>query len=979
MYLKEVNINGFKSFADKTSLLFNKGITCVVGPNGSGKSNIVDAIRWVLGEQSLKSLRGTGAMSDVIFSGSSSRTELKRAIVSLTFDNIDHYLKSEFTEVEVKRIVYQNNESEYYINDSKVRLKDITDLFLDTGIGEDSLSIISQGNIESIISSKPENRRVLIESAAGVLKYKKRKEEAIRKLEKTKDNLDKLKLVIDELEISLKPLEEQSNIAKKYNELQESLKSIEISLITSDITSINNEYQTLIEQIKTANEEIEELTVEIEKENNNLEKIKLENTKIEELISNRNTRLLEITAKLSEINSEKTITIERQKYDYNNDEIKNNLIKLKEEELSLNKNIEVIKSEIDEINTNIKTISENKNNIVTEIDKNKITISSLNTKLNTTNTAIYETSNKINIIENNLNNDNYLPNSVKNILNNPSLNGIKNTIGKLIKTEEKYGVSIDISLGGTSNFIVVEDEISAKKAISYLKDYKLGRATFFPLNVIKPKYIDNETMDKIKIIPGFIDIAANLVNYENTYDNIVKNVLGNIIVVDNIDTLNEIGRLINYRYRIVSLDGEMLNTGGSITGGVNKNNYSTIELRNELTGLKNKIEKLNADKDIIVKKIRTSNNDLDILKTKEEEYLRDIIKNNEIVKQKENMLAYYNRNLQTITNEISGSSELINNSLDQKLVELMNEVNVWETEKAKVEGELINLKKQKSDIMMNIIESEGFIRKSNSNLNKLNNSLKDKEVRNSKLNVQLDNLLVNLNEDYNLTYERAKSMYALDMEIEVARDKVNDLKNEIRSLGEVNTGSIAEYERISTRYNFFTKQKSDLEISSTNLMEVIDELDKIMIENFKNTFEKVKVEFASVFKNMFKGGTGKLYLTNPDDLLNTGIEIIAEPPGKTLKSIALLSGGEKTLTAISLLFAILNVKPLPFVVLDEVEAALDEANVDIFGKFLVDRKDSTEFIIITHKKKTMEYADTLYGITMQESGVSKVVSVKLEE
>ena len=979
MYLKNIRAYGFKSFADKIDLEIKKGITAIVGPNGSGKSNIVDAVRWVLGEQSVKSLRGSDTMSDVIFSGSKTRQPQTRAYVALVFDNTDHYLNSDFTEIEVKRVIYNTGENEYYINNSKVRLKDITDLFLDTGAGNDSFNIISQGSVADIISSKPEARRTIFEDAAGVLKYKKRKEISLKKLEKTKENISKIKLVIDELEKTVKPLKKQSEIAKKYLALKEELKSIEIALIASDVAAINLNYKKIKTEVETLEKELTKMTSTGAEDTSKLEKLKLENLKLEEEITKKNNEFLDLTENLASLEAEKLVTMERKKYNADQNNLEQALIKLKEEELSLKKELSTEKTKLDDIIEDIKEKSIEKDKIDNDIIVEKVKKNNLTTKINDHAKEILVLENKIEILKENIANNSKLPNAVRSVLNNMRLRGVHNIIGNIIETENMYELAISTSLGAASSFLVVDDEASSKECIEYLKENHLGRATFFSINIIKPREVLKSDLEKIKSIPGMIDIASNLVKYDPEYDNIIKNQLGNVLVVRDIDALNQAGKILDYRYKIVSLEGEVLYVGGSITGGSTKNANTSLNDKLKVNELEEKLEITKVELENLNEEYRVFNDNFSALEQKANDLSKNLINLNEILNTRTNKVRTIEDNLAKKELEIKGNEEIGTNKLDQKLVSILEEANSVSSKKDLVNVELTKLKKQKSDLSLLISEIEAKNHKASSEYNRVQNALKEKEVLLGKYDVKLDNLLLNLSESYSMTYEYACSNYELDMEEDLARAKVDTLKKEISSLGEVNTGSISEYERINERYEFLLKQSKDLEDSSLELNNIITEMDKIMIEKFKTTFDLISKEFNHVFRALFKGGRGTLRLTDPNDLLNTGIEIEAEPPGKKLNSIGLLSGGEKTLTAIAVLFAILNVKPSPFCILDEVEAALDEANVDTFGKYLQERKSMSQFILITHKKRTMEYADVLYGITMQESGVSKIVSVNLEE
>ena len=979
MQLKSIKAFGFKSFADKIDIEIKDGITGIVGPNGSGKSNIVDAVKWVLGEQSVKVLRGSNSMSDVIFQGSQTRSPLSRASVSLVFDNSDHYLNSEFTELEIKRTVYKSGENEYTINGSKVRLKDITDLFLDSGAGKEAFSIISQGKITEILNSRPEERRTIIEEAAGVLKYKKRKIESLKKLEKTNDNLQKVDLIIDELSVNLDPLREQAEKARAYESFKKELESIEISLLINDITNLNNDYEKSTEEANRLKGEIEKMKSSHSVDDAKCEKLKLELIKIEQEINTSSLKLLQITEDISSKEAEKQVITERRKYEVDDVKLENNIISLKESILELESHFNTLKNGIDLDKQNLQTLIQKRSSLLDSEKTDNASKNALVSEINFKNKLIGEIKNKIDITTSNLESSALVPYSVKSVLDNPRLKGLHGILSSLIEFDTKYSSAIDVALGYSQNVIITDDEISAKEAINFLKDNKLGRATFFPLNVIKPKYIDKDTESKIVDHKGFMGIASNLVSYDTKYKNIILNQLGNIIVVDDLDTANEIGKEINHSYRIVTIGGDIIHTGGSITGGTTGNSKNALNEKATLEKLKSDLERMLKDLEYNTSKLDNINRDLELTTSSIREVESSIYTLTETIKNKELSLSSLETKIRDQKSELEGTQNLKSGSLDKELDKILAAYYKMVDDKNKLSTELEKLKNRKSDLNSEIAEIEQQNRTQNGAYNKMSNDLKEIEIHLGKLDIKLDNLLLRLNDEYQITYERAKMVYEVPEDIESSRSKVNNLRKSIRDLGEVNIGAISEFDRINTRYEFLSKQKADLKSSIEDLLSVINEMDATMEKEFADTFKKVNDEFGKVFKKLFKGGHGELILTEPLNILETGIDIIAEPPGKKLKNISLLSGGEKTLTAIALLFAILNVKVVPFCILDEVEAALDEANVDTFGTYLKEYEHKTQFIIITHKKKTMEYANTLYGITMQESGVSKLVSVKLED
>ena len=978
MFLKKIIAHGFKSFADNTIIDLENNIAGIVGPNGSGKSNVVDAVRWVLGEQSVKSLRGDGAMTDVIFAGSKSRNPMNVATINLIFDNSDHYLPIAYDEVSIKRRLYKDGTNEYYLNSEKCRLKDIQDILMDSGIAKESFNIISQGKIEEILSSKPTDRRVIFEEAAGVLKYKKRKEEALRKLERTNTNMDRVNDIIKELEVQVEPLKEQKRIALEYLDLEDELKHLEIALIVDDVSRINLTYKQNKQRIEQLNNEITSIST-----NNSTNEVRIENYKkdinnCQIKITELQRNLLESTSNVEKINSRKQIILERKKYEVDNAKLHDNLINLKEQELNLSNEIDDYKrlissnnDKLNSINNDIKKYEDNINEI--KNNKNKLE-NDLNNLIRNNN----KIKNDIDALNESIENNSSIPFAVKNVLNNPKLLGIHNTIGNIMDIDEKYSKAISIVMSSGLNNIIVDNELHAKEAINYLKNNNIGRVTFFPLNIIKEKTIDNEVISIINKYPDKMNIASNLVKYDSKYSNIIKNQLGNVIVVDNVDTALKLSKMINYRYRIVTIDGELFHVGGSLTGG-------NIKTRNIILD-KYELEKKIKEQEVIINNIKDienkiNNNDYNLKSIEDKLYLvtKDKINIDEVIKNYNITINNLEEKLESIKNNIIGTSNVIDNKLSEEEQNIIDEYYKAVNKKNEITIELDNYNNKYNKLKSELEEFEHSVKKDNSLYNQKNNELKALEIEVNRSDVKLDNLLNTLNENYTMTFEHAQSLYKLEIEANIARNKVNNLKRQIKELGPVNLNAPDEYDRISERYEFLIKQQTDLSEAENTLLEIINEMDEVMKSEFIKTFKVIQDNFTETFRELFKGGTAELKLTDSNNLLETGIEIVASPPGKSLKSISLLSGGEKTFTAISLLFAILKSRPMPFCILDEVEAALDEVNVDAFGEYLTKLKEKTQFIVITHKKKTMEYADILYGITMQESGVSKLVSVKLED
>ena len=978
MYLKEIKASGFKSFADTIDIELTNGISGIVGPNGSGKSNVVDAVRWVLGEQSVKQLRGEGAMSDVIFTGSKSRRAASFASVTLVFDNSDKYLNIEYDEVQIKRTIYKTGENEYFINNTKARLKDILELFMDTGASKESFNIISQGDVANILSGKAEDRRVIFEEASGVLKYKKRKDEALRKLSKTHDNMARVDDIISELNTNMEPLKKQSEDAKIYLEKKEKLENVEIALTVNDIEKYNYEYKYSKEKVSELTLSITKMLSENSSEQAKIEAIKNNISKLNSELYLKQQELVKVSANAEKLSGEKAMISERSKYNSEDVKLHDNIISLKEKILKIESQISALNKEIESEKSNNKIIGEKLNNTeikLCEIEKNK---ENLNSKLNQKLREITAQKHRKEVLMNSLENNSSLPYSVKNVLNNPKLTGIHGVLGKLLEFEEKYSEALEVSLMSSVSHIVCDNEEDAKEAVRYLKNNNLGRATFLPISVIKPRSIDSESYETIKFMNGFVDIASNLVKYDTKYRNIVLSLLGTIIVVDNIDNANLISKKLKNRYKVVTMTGEVVNIGGSITGGSLKKS-SILSERYELENVIKDIDVLDSEIKEIENKINEVDDNYTNLELEKNSIIISVNSNSEILKNKNNVLDDLTNEKSTLMAELSNNQNIVNNVVTNEEEKILNEYYKEIEKRDELNIEINQIHKKIELENEDLINNESSLKNNNQEYNKAQEELKSHEIKVNRLDVKIDNLLNILTNDYSISYEKAKEKYILEIDSDEARSIVSTLKREIKSLGDVNVGAIEEYDRVKERYEFLNKQKEDLTNAENVLLEIITEMDDIMKDKFSSTFNKIKEAFNETFRKLFNGGKAELKLTDPSNILETGIDIIALPPGKKLQHISLLSGGEKTLTAIALLFSILKVRPVPFCILDEVEAALDEVNVDNFGKYLKEFKGDTQFIIITHKKKTMEYADVLYGITMQESGVSKLVSVKLEE
>lgn len=972
MYLKEIEISGFKSFADKINLNLNNEITCIVGPNGSGKSNIVDAIRFVLGEQSVKSLRGDALMSDVIFSGSKNRQPMHAASVNLTFDNTDNYLNIPYKTVSVKRRLYKTGDNEYFLNGEKCRLKDIVDLFLDSGMGRDSFNIISQGDISKLLSNSPYDRRLVIEEAAGILKYKKRREEAFKKLDKTNLNLDRVNDIINEVEARVKPLEEQSKKATLYKELKDELENIEVGLLVAEITNYNQ--QCLINKNKLV--DLNNIILSLTKKTTDpiIDELKLKAININKQKEDINQKLLDLSKTKEDVNSKRLLLKERIKFNATDIKNQEKINYLTDKKLELENKIKVLEKDLTTNSMNTTTLENDITNLTNNLDNLNKKNTSYNLSLKEKENEYDRLLNKIEIIKNNIYENSYLNNNVKRVLENSKLKALDALIN-LIKINPKYNTVLEVATSSNKNFLVVETKSDASKIIDYLKLNNLGRITFLPLEDIKGKYVDLDTQSKLTDLTGYLGVLSDFLEYDSKYKEIILNQFGNILVVDTKENANYLSKVINNRYRIITLDGEIFHVGGSITGGSLKTGGLALA-KQELTDLN--LDSNNLKNTILTLRENINNN----LKEKE------VLENNLYLKK---------RNLLLLTDELKALQERLSNNKEE-LSNLKIELDSYDSktfdqELLKLNQEYYDLSlkyellvkdknefiKEYDNIQTNILEKEGLVKENNLLLKTKEKEVHDLEILINKLENKLDNNLNTLNQDYNLTYEGAKEKYYLDKDLDLAKEEVLDLKNKLKNIGNVNLDSIEEYKAVKERYDFLTNERNDLCHAKEMLYSLISEMDDVMQSDFLTTFKELEIEFKKVFRELFKGGDASLKLTDPSNLMETGVDIIACPPGKKLKTITLLSGGEKTLTAISLLFAILNIRMVPFCIFDEVEAALDEANVDNFGSYLHSYKNKTQFLLITHKKRTMEYAKTLYGITMQESGVSKIVSVKLED
>ena len=976
MYLKEIVVNGFKSFADKIDIVLNDETTCIVGPNGSGKSNIVDAVRWVLGEQSVKTLRGDGTMSDVIFVGSASRKMKNVASVELVFDNNDHYLTIPYTEVSIKRRVFRSGENEYFLNNQKCRLKDILNLFLDSGIGKESFNIIGQGEVQKILSESKDERRLIFEEAASILKYKKRKEEALRKLDRTHEALDRVQDIINELELQVTPLKRQSEEAKKYLEYKKKLESLEIALLAYDIYHLTEEEKLKITEKKKLDEEI---VVALKEENirdSKILKYKQEEDELQKEITFVQNELLKTAEEV--VRQESTLELfklERRKKEEGttDEELRILLIEQSKDK----KELSLLENEIEELKETLKTKEEEVNTKRRELDSTKMAKKNYLSEYSKIDQDQLSYKHKIDFLVSEEERSSNLPEVVRYLLKNESLKGIYNTIGNVVTIDDIYAKALDIAISASKNFVLVKDDICAKEAISNIKKEKKGRATFFPLNIIKARTIPQDIKNNLEKLDGYCGVLADKIKTEDMYKNVIYNQFGLVLLAKDMDSALNIAKHTMNKYKIITLDGNVINAGGSMSGGTFYKGRSSVMIKQEIESLRRTYQALIKSRQKVLLDIKETEEKITTIEDTYYKLDKELENIKITITEKDKRYKELKESLMR-KNESIKRLEASTTSFDIKEKELIEEFYKKSTYKEKLEKKKIYLDDKLKTLKSNLASFEDEITYENRILKKKQDVIKNLEIELSRIDVKLNSYLQTLAEEYTITYEKARKEYQLTEEVEESRKLVNQYKMIIKDLGMVNLQAIEEYDRVKTRYEFLLHQKEDLEKAETTLLEIMDELDQVMKDEFLKTFNEIKEEFKVVFSKMFHGGSADLKLTNPDDLLTTGIEIIASPPGKKLSTIQLLSGGEKTLTAISLLFAILNIRKLPFCIFDEVEAALDEANVSQFGKYLEHYKNKTQFLIITHKKKTMEYADTLYGITMQESGVSKLVRVEME-
>lgn len=966
MFLKRIELQGFKSFADKTVIQFDQDITGIVGPNGCGKSNVNDAIRWVLGEQSVKSLRSGTNMSDIIFSGSEYRKPVNMARVTLVFDNSTRVFDSDFDEIEITRqILRANNEASYFINKTPCRLKDINDLVMDTGLGKDSLSIITQGNISSFADAKPEDRRSLFEEAAGVAKYKKRKKVSLSKLEQTKENLDRLQDILDELERQIGPLEKQAKKAEKYISLREKLSKIEISVLVEDIDQYNGKINQINKELFDIQAMHTSENAELLKQETRLESIRKEMYALDKQIN-------ELQGKYTKA-MEENYQLERRKIEQ--DEKRKYMLKVadkKARQKEIQAMLEEARFEYQDRHQRLMQTQQDLNNRRNIVNDLKTKISKARYESDQANNILTQLQNRRQVLENMMKQPFAHQQGVRSVMQaKNSLSGVYGVVSELLIAHADKALAVNAALGGSIYQIITKNEADARNAISFLKRNRSGRATFLPLSVCHPRKMNEQVITIASTSPGFLGFASECVDCKEIFDPVKERLLGNVIVVDTLQNANETAKRLRYAYKIVTLDGDIVHTGGSMTGGVTKNQSTPVTMRQELDTINSKIEgqKIKADSclnetDILTQKLQKENDAIVTLQI-------ELAKLENIYATKkakyDSILAEY----QELGVDIEENAEL---AQDDLVVQMSKMHAVLDS----LSLEIQSLRQSRFDKGNDAEQLENQIRLVRREMNSKQSQIHNYEMEIVKVKTQLENALNRLSTDYEMTYEYALTKKE-DVEIESAKEEVIQLRQAISRLGNVNLDAPNEYKDVKERFDFMTSQKEDLEKASQQILAAIDEMDQTMISQFTEMFNKINAELDGVFKAMFGGGRASLSMVDPDDVLNTGIDIDVQPPGKMVKNIQTFSGGEKALIAISVLFAILKARTMPLCIFDEVEAALDQANVERFARYLSHYRGQSQFIAVTHRPGTMEQCDTLYGVTMQKDGVSKVLKVQLKD
>ena len=968
MFLKRIEMQGFKSFADKTIITFEHPITGVVGPNGCGKSNITDAVRWVLGEQSARSMRGD-KMNDVIFAGSADRRKLNMAEVTLVFDNANHVLNDERDELEVTRRLYRDSgDAEYLINRRNVRLKDIIDLFLDTGLGRDSLSIISQGNVLTFAEAKPLERRGIFEEAAGVAKYKKRKMESISSLKRTSDNLERSQDVLTELEKQVSPLKRQARKAEIYREKKQRLEEIEINVLVQDIDQISAEIEsakkTLFDietkaQMYSTSIQVSEIRISegrkaVQTLDNEINALQ------EELMANYND-----TAALE---ARKTELDERRKYIVQTGDDEAKAKELKEMLDTARLEYEDRRGRMDALNHEIQLLSERLSSAAQRIMDSTAAFERENGLLRSL-------ENRQNVLDSLIRSPFNSQAGIRSIVENRhALRGIMGVVGQVFNVESGYEEAISTALGGAIYHIVTSDEQSAREAIRFLNRNQSGRATFLPINVMQARYIAKDAMIICQNTKGFLGPANRFVSSDPEFDIVAQSLLGNVLVVDTMETGNELSARTKRQYKIVTLNGEVIHRGGSMTGGKTKHDANIVTMKKEAAQVAQRIDSQKAKVELAKRAYDSANSDREMIARTLQEKRVAAAALEPVAEAKQAKYEKLRNDYALLKHDDARDEDLAEAHADELVIKL----NAAYSRRDEITSEIKTKREQRIAQSQDTERKEAQLKQVRKDLSLAEASANAIRVDQTRLESRMEFSLQRLSSEYKLTYEFAKTRVTGDP-VENAKEEVAALRADIERLGNINMNAPEEYNEVNERYETLKSHIEELSAAREKILASIDEMDTVMKKQFKEMFDRINTEFNDIFRSLYGGGKAMLILEDPSDILNTGIDIDAQPPGKAVQNNKLFSGGEKSLIALCVLFAILKVKPVPLVILDEVEAALDPGNVERFAQYLHHYTDRTQFIVVTHRPGTMENCDVLYGVTMQHQGVSQMLKVELRE
>jgi len=965
MFLKRIEMQGFKSFAEKTIINFESNFVGIVGPNGCGKSNITDAIRWVFGEQSAKNLRGSN-MSDVVFNGAVGKRAVNCAEVTLVIDNSNHILNVDFNEVEITRKLFKNsNESEYYLNKSNCRLKDITDMILDTGLGKDSLSVISQGNVLDFAEAKPVERRAIFEEAAGVAKYKKRKIETLNKLERTQANIERVNDIVSELEKQVSPLKKQALKAQQYLEMKSRLTEIEVAVLVNDIKNINQDLETIEKQL--TDNEYKEVTskAQITILENNIDELKKEANSLDNEVNTLQEKLLTNYSEIQHLEKHKFEIDEKRKYIQETGTDKAKIEELKKQR-------DIAKLEYDDRLARYDENDANKKLIHSRIDILSNDISTLQGDIEKKQSLLNYLGNRKSVLEAQLKAPFEHEAGVKAIMEAKNvLTGIYDVITNIFSVDDGYQQAISVALGNAVYHIVTKDQQSAVNAIKYLKKNKTGRATFLPLDIIEPRYIDDDKLFVCENTEGFLGIASDFVDCDKQFDDVVMALLGNILVVNNIQNGYELSNRLKQQYKIVTLDGDVINRGGSMSGGYNKQFESPLTVQSMLDEINSKLSHEKAEYDALV-------DDFTKLKKERDAADEELVNIKIQLAKLEQLVAVKRSKYEELASEYEKISPDGDDIKDTYVDDLIVKLNEAYNLKDSIEINIKNKRARRLTCTTEYQRKEAQLRQLRNDLSNLVASNNAAIVEQTRLITNRENRIERLSREYQMTFEFA-SATEYNIDIDNAKEEVINLRNEINELGNVNLDAPASYEEVNERFEFNTSQLNDLNDAKTKLLQAITEMDDVMTKQFIDTFNAINTNLSEVFTVLFGGGKAKLVLEYPNDILNSGIDIDIAPPGKTVKNIRLFSGGEKSLIAICVLFSILKARPVPLCILDEVEASLDQGNNNRFAKYIHEFSKDSQFLVITHRPSTMAECDVLYGVTMPQTGVSKMIKVRLND